>query len=447
MRSPEATAASRACSPTPSVDAARRTTASSPVSSAAASSSSDCTGGGSSRLRSRKACSTRVVRCSCAGSGEDPPSWSGLSSVGSSSSASGFPPLSVDQPFGDLRRRCVAQALVEELAGRSRDRARPAQLGDAVGAERCRGPVAGREHQEHAVRTEPARAEQQRVRGRGVEPVRVLDDAQHGALLGGRGQHRQRRDRDQERLDRGPVLLAERDTQRPGLRGGEVRRAAASPGAAADAAPRTPGAPRPRGPGCAAPAPRRRVATSSSSRADLPTPGSPRTTRLPETRDEPAREARPGARSRGHGRLARCDRTTARTGQPPGKPGSLTGASAAERRARLEQPHARTHRPDRSGHIRHHARRHPHATPTSPRHRERRGHVRAAPHRAAALRRGRGAGRRRPLGGPRLLDAAPPRGRLGHLVPVRRRRRTSSARRTSSWVPTTPSTMHPPSTS
>ena len=31
-----------------------------------------------------------------------------------------------------------------------------------------------------------------------------------------------RRDRHQERLDRGPVLLAERDPQRPGLRGGEL---------------------------------------------------------------------------------------------------------------------------------------------------------------------------------------------------------------------------------
>ena len=132
MRSPEATAASRACSPTPSVDAARRTTASSPVSSAAASSSTDCTGGGSSRLRSRKACSTRVVRCSCAGSGEDPPSWSGLSSVGSSSSASGLPPLSAIEPFGDLRCRCVPQALVEQLAGSSRSRARSAA------ARRCR---------------------------------------------------------------------------------------------------------------------------------------------------------------------------------------------------------------------------------------------------------------------------------------------------------------------
>ena len=64
------------------------------MSSAAATSSTDCTGAGSSRLRSRKACSTRADRCSWVGSGEDPPSWSAVSSAGSSSSASGLPPVS-----------------------------------------------------------------------------------------------------------------------------------------------------------------------------------------------------------------------------------------------------------------------------------------------------------------------------------------------------------------
>ena len=96
------------------------------------------------------------------------------------------------------------------------------ELTDAIWAERCRCPVACREHHEHAVRTEPARTEQQRIRGRGIEPVRILDHAQHGALLGGCGQHRQRRDRHQERLDRGAVLLPERDPQCPGLRAWEV---------------------------------------------------------------------------------------------------------------------------------------------------------------------------------------------------------------------------------
>ena len=48
--------------------------------------------------------------------------------------------------------------------------------------------------------------------------MRVLDDGQHGVLLRGSGQDRQRRNRDQERLDRRAVLLTERDPQRPGLR-------------------------------------------------------------------------------------------------------------------------------------------------------------------------------------------------------------------------------------
>jgi hypothetical protein len=47
--------------------------------------------------------------------------------------------------------------------------------------------------------------------------VRVVDDAQHGVLFRRCGEDRQRRHPDQERLDRGALLLAERDAQRPRL--------------------------------------------------------------------------------------------------------------------------------------------------------------------------------------------------------------------------------------
>ena len=151
----------------------------------------------------------------------------------------------------------------------------------------------------HPVRPEPAGAEQQRVGGGGVEPVRVVDDAQHDALLGRRGQHRQRRDRHQERLDRGPVLLAERDPQRPGLGAGRSLAQPHHRDAAAGAAPRTPTAPRPRGPGCAAPVASpaccdelARAAPTCRRPARRAPPGCRR------TRAAPARPARPGARSR-----------------------------------------------------------------------------------------------------------------------------------------------------
>ena len=124
-----------------------------------------------------------------------------------------------DQSPGDVG--CHSRALVEELPGSGRVQPAQLQVRDAVRTERCRGLVAGGEHQEHAVGTEPARTEHQRVSGRGVEPVRVLDHAQHGVLLGGGGQQGQRRDRDQEGFDRRPVLLAEHDPQGPGLRAGE----------------------------------------------------------------------------------------------------------------------------------------------------------------------------------------------------------------------------------
>ena len=242
---------------TPRVAAAARTTARSPVSSAAASSSTDCTGagscsaavqerlldpGGQVQLGRQRGGPAELVRGELGGELEQ-----------RQRVAAGLD----DEPFGDLRRGRDAQPLLQQGPGRVRVEAGQHQLVDAVGAERCRGLVAGGEDQEHAVRAEPAGAEQQRVRGGGVEPVGVLDDAQHGRLLGRGGQQRQGRHRHQERLDRRAVLFAERDPQRPRLRDGEALRAAASPGAAAGAARRTPTAPRPPGPGCAAPTPHR----------------------------------------------------------------------------------------------------------------------------------------------------------------------------------------------
>ena len=105
-------------------------------------------------------------------------SCSGVSSVGSSSRASGLPPLSA-------MSRSVTSGAGASLRRRPAAAARPSgiepgqlQLGDAVRTERCRCAVSGREHHEHAVRADPPRAEQQCVRRGGVEPVSVVDDAQ-----------------------------------------------------------------------------------------------------------------------------------------------------------------------------------------------------------------------------------------------------------------------------
>ena len=309
------------------------------------------------------------------------------------------------------------------------------QLGEAVGPERCRRAVPGREH--HAARGPPRAggrrtAARPRWRGRASarrrrRTARVLSSAAAVSI-----------DRvataDQERLDRGPVLLAERDPQRPGLRGGELvtqpHHRAQQPVQRRERQ----AAPRPRAPGCAAPVAVRGRRTSSSSRADLPTPGSPRTTTLPA---DPCR-----ACSTSSARCAAlCSRPTS-TRRPYYRADAAAAAATrrfdrgddSRTRARLRQPS------DAPARIDQHAPRTPggtHATPPSTRLSVDPERSRAAPHRAAALRRRRGAGRRRPLGGARLLDAAAPGGRLDHLLPVCRTARTSSAPRTSSWAPTT----------
>ena len=92
---------------------------------------------------------------------------------------------------------------------------------DALVAERGGGPVPHREEHHHAVGLQPARGEQQRIGGGCVEPVCVVDDDEHRLELRGLGQHRQGRDRHEERVDPAHVATAECGAERVGLRGGD----------------------------------------------------------------------------------------------------------------------------------------------------------------------------------------------------------------------------------
>ena len=67
----------------------------------------------------------------------------------------------------------------------------------------------GEDHRD-LVRAEPAGAEEEGIRRRLVQPVGVVDHAQHQVLLRGVGQQGQGRHADQEGFDRGPFLFAER---------------------------------------------------------------------------------------------------------------------------------------------------------------------------------------------------------------------------------------------
>ena len=415
---------------------ARRSTSSSPVSSAAASSSSDCTGSGSRRLRSRNdLLDVRgEVQLGRQRRGRRA-SWSALSSPGSSSRASGLPRVSTMSRSAHLRRRAPTQLLVEQGTGRVRVEAgqRPAR---GAPAGRTGRAAPSRAANTMTTRSAPSRrAQKSSASGRGrVEPVRVVDDAQHEVLLGRGGQHRQGRDAHQERLDRrarrprrtppaapGPAAPGGRSRSR--VTGRSSRWSAANASGASTSRPWV------RSTVASAAS-----ATSASSRADLPTPGSPRTTRLPA---DPCR-----ARSTSASRRARSGSRPTSTARPyyrcPHPPGP-------DRTRRFDRGDARpSQQADRTLGGMPHPTTTPGGTPctttvpTAPTAARRRRPAHRAPsHRAAPLRRGRGARRRRPLGGAVLLDAAAPRGRLGRLLPAPPTAGRSSAPRPSSSARTT----------
>ena len=279
ITSPEAAAASSASSPRSSVDAARRTTESSPVSSAAASSSSDCTGAGSSRLRSRNACSTRVLRCSCSGSGVDPPSWSGLSPVGSSSRASGLPPLAA------ISRPVTSGATPGRWSRSSRAAAGSSPRSCRSGMPSGRNGVeaSSRAENTRSTRSAPSRRAQNTSASAVAESSQCASSTTHSTVFSS-------------------AAVVSRDNVATATRKGSTGGPSSSPNTTRRARACGPGSPsrsrfngsssrcraaKASGASTSSPWVRRTVTspasvTSASSSADLPTPGSPCTTRLAE---------------------------------------------------------------------------------------------------------------------------------------------------------------------
>ena len=126
-----------------------------------------------------------------------------------------------DDPVQDLGPGRGAQTCLEQGAGCVRVETGHVQLGEALRVEGPPGAVPGCEDQGHPVRTEPMGTEEKGSGRGGVQPVRVVDDAQHRVLLRRGGEDRQRGHPHQERLDRGALLLTERDPQGPRLRFGQ----------------------------------------------------------------------------------------------------------------------------------------------------------------------------------------------------------------------------------
>ena len=116
------------------------------------------------------------------------------------------------------RRRGVRQQLGGRRVVEAADRVRR-HVGRLEHADVA---LAGGEQQDDALGVEAAGDELQRVRRPGVEPVRVVDEAQHRPLLGELGQQRQTGGVDEEALLPSAVRQPERGLQRGGLWRGQA---------------------------------------------------------------------------------------------------------------------------------------------------------------------------------------------------------------------------------
>ena len=129
----------------------------------------------------------------------------------------------------DERKRIAARLLDEEIAHRLGDLAAGAacdqrggrvgiepahlELGDLARLEAAVASIARREQHHDPLGVEPAGDEHERAGRRGIQPLRVVDEAQHRTRLGQLRQQRKARDRDQEPILAGPLRQPERPSQ------------------------------------------------------------------------------------------------------------------------------------------------------------------------------------------------------------------------------------------
>lgn len=83
--------------------------------------------------------------------------------------------------------------------------------------------LARREHRADRLRQQPARNEGEHLRGRAIQPPRVVDEAQHWSFLRRIGEQAERRQPHEEAIRRAPRAQPERRSQRVALRSGAGR--------------------------------------------------------------------------------------------------------------------------------------------------------------------------------------------------------------------------------
>ena len=136
------------------------------------------------------------------GSTSVPDSWPALSWAGSLDQGQRVPTGAGGERVHHLVGDADAGVLLEQRPHRRRRQRRQRQLGHVEGAGiRPRLVVAGGEHDDDPFGEQPPGDEQQRVPGGGVEPLEVVDQAQHRFRLAELGQQRQRPQRHQERVE------------------------------------------------------------------------------------------------------------------------------------------------------------------------------------------------------------------------------------------------------
>ena len=280
----------------PSRSAARHTSTGSPTGSAAATSSNERVCSGRASSRRRKLSWMLADSGTALGRANPPASSAGVNPRGSSNSASGLPRASAT-----IRSRtCASSGPVSAASSSARASAsgRPSTTSSGNPANSLAGN-AGREHQADRIRRQATGHEPEDL-GRGViQPLRVIDQADQGVLLGHLRQQAQHGQPDQERgpaptRNRGRTRSATQHAGEPGDAGGapaSVRTAGAT---------RRTRAPSPtQHPRRAPPGSPTRARPGSPAAPSCPRPARPRTTRA---RLSPARAASRSRSSTSHSR-------------------------------------------------------------------------------------------------------------------------------------------------
>ena len=145
--------------------------------------------------------------------------------------------------------RCV-HVLADDVASRGLVDAGDREHGQVAGVEALALLLADREQHRDGVALEPAGGEQQRGRGGVVEPVRIVDDDEHGLVLCGLREQAQRGQEHQVTFAHVATAFAERGSQGFCLRDRHLLEVVHAPGVAAGAGRRTARVPRTRRLGC-----------------------------------------------------------------------------------------------------------------------------------------------------------------------------------------------------